>query len=75
MCFRMELADWSRLRHAPSTQTAVRGLVGSETAAVSRSEVSCGSGIEFTAYAYRTNGKRQGVNTLCHRVIQGLQYG
>ena len=39
MYCRMELADWSRLRHAPSTQTAVRGLAASETAAVSRSEV------------------------------------
>ena len=52
MYCRMELADWSRLRHAPSTQTAVRGLAASETAAVSRSEVSCGIGIEFTMYAY-----------------------
>ena len=30
---------------------AVRGLAASETAAVSRSEVSCGIGIEFTMYA------------------------
>ena len=61
-----------------SVRYLVRSDFGSAMAEVSRSEVSCarGSGIEFTAYAYRTNGKRQGVNTLCHRVIQGqrVQY-